>query len=325
MHFASYDRCTSRMPGDDLRHLRAFVAVVDAQGLARAGQRLNLSQPALSRQIQALERTLGVRLFHRTGRGVQLTSQGEDLLVRSRRLLADVDSLHERARALGGGEAGALRIGATPQMIEGLLAGFLPSYRRRHPGVEIHLVEDGGASLPGRLERGQVDVAVTVAGDRRLGQRVLAPPIHVLAALSRAHRLARRAILEIAELAELSLLLLRRDFGSRLWFDAACRVANIRPRVLLESGAPHTLIALARAGYGVAVLPSSVQIPPGGLRVLPLVLRGVPVGGWTALSWDPRRFLPPYAEQFVSELVVHARRAHPNREVIRRVPRLPPP
>jgi LysR family cyn operon transcriptional activator len=313
------------MPATELRHLRAFIAVADAQGFARAGQRLNVSQPALSRQIHALEDDLGVRLFRRTRQGVQLTPQGEDLLSRSRRLLADLHSLRERARALEGGQAGVLRVGATPQMIEGLLAGFLPSYRRRHRAVEVHLVEDGGASLPGRLERGQVDLAVTVAGDHRFGQRVLTPPIYVLAALARGHRLARRTVIEIAELSELSLLLLRRDFGSRLWFDAACQAANIRPGVLLESGAPHTLIALARAGYGVAVLPSSVPIPRGGLRVVPLVLRGVPVGGWIAMAWDPRRFLPPYAEQFVAELVTHARGAHPNRAVVRRVPRLPRP
>jgi LysR family cyn operon transcriptional activator len=309
----------------DPRYLRAFVAVVEAGGLARAGPRLNLSQPTLSRQIQALERSLGVRLFHRTRRGAQLTSQGEDLLARSRRLLADLHSLRERARALEGGRAGVLRVGATPQMIERLLARFLPSFSRRHPGVEVHLVEDGGASLPGRLEHGQVDLAVTVAGDPRFGQRVLAPPIYVLAVLSRTHRLKPTGGLEIAELSELPLLLLRRDFGSRHWFDAACQVANIRPHVLLESGAPHTLMALARAGYGVAVLPSTVEIPRSNLRIVPLTLRGVPVGGWIALAWDPRRFLPPYAEQFVTELVGHARHAHPNRGVVRRLPRVPAP
>ena len=77
----------------DLRRLRAFVAIVDAGGFARAAARVNLSQPALSRQIHALETELGVRLFDRIGRRVQLTSEGEDLLERSRRLLADAESL----------------------------------------------------------------------------------------------------------------------------------------------------------------------------------------------------------------------------------------
>jgi DNA-binding transcriptional LysR family regulator len=309
----------------DLRHLRAFVTVVDAQGFARAAARLHLSQPALSRQIHALEQELGIPLFHRSGRGVRLTAQGQDLLVRSRRVLADADSVRERARTLKDGHAGVLRVGATPQMTEGLLAAFLASYRRRHPAVEIHLVEEGGASLPSRLERGEVDLAVIVAGDRRFEERLLRPPVYVLCVCAKAHRFARRAALDVVELAEIPLLLLRREFGSRLWFDAACQAANIRPHVLLESSAPHALIALARADYGVAVVPSSVLIAGGGVRIVPLRLRGVPICGWTAIAWDPRRFMPPYVEHFVTELSAHARGAFPNRDVTRRLPRVPAP
>ena len=149
----------------NLRHLRAFTTIADAGGFARAAGRLNLSQPALSRQIHALESELDVLLFDRVGRRIQLTSEGEDLLRRSRRLLADADSLGERARSLKNGDTGILRVGATPQMIENLFADFLTRYRRRHPDVEVHLVEDGGARLHGRLERGDVHLATTPTGD----------------------------------------------------------------------------------------------------------------------------------------------------------------
>src|SRR5512145_668909 len=96
----------------ELHHLRTFVAIADAGGVGRAAAVLNLSQPALSRQIRGLEQALGVRLFDRIGRRIRLTSEGEDLLQRSRRLLADATSLGERARALKGGETGVLRVGA---------------------------------------------------------------------------------------------------------------------------------------------------------------------------------------------------------------------
>jgi hypothetical protein len=119
--------------------------------------------------------------------------------------------------------------------------------------VEVHLVEDGGLRLYGRLERGDVHLTLTAVSGR-FESRLLYP-MHALAALSPTHRLARRAALEIAELADEPLLLLGRDFGSREWFDAACSVAHIRPRVLLESAAPHTLIALAATGYGIAIIP----------------------------------------------------------------------
>ena len=121
----------------NLRHLQTFVAVADAGGLRRAAGRVNLSQPAISRQLHALEAELGVRLFDLIRRRVQLTSAGEDLLQRSRRLLIDAEAIGERARALKSGQTGVLRVGAMPQLIESMMVPFLKQYRRRHPGVEI--------------------------------------------------------------------------------------------------------------------------------------------------------------------------------------------
>ena len=120
----------------NLRFLRTFVAIVDNGGLARAAARLNLTQSAASRQIQALEGELGLRLFARIGRGMRLTSEGEDLLERSRRVLSDVVGLGERANALKSGEVGVLRVGATPQTIENSPRGVLVAlsqapYKRR--------------------------------------------------------------------------------------------------------------------------------------------------------------------------------------------------
>jgi DNA-binding transcriptional LysR family regulator len=309
----------------NLRHLRAFATIADTGGVARAATRLHLSQPALSRQIHALEDELGVPLFNRIGRGVQLTSEGEDLLRRSRRLLAEADSLGEHARSLKAGESGLLRIGASPQIIENTIAGFLTLYRRTHPGVEVQLVEDGGVRLQGRLERGEFDLTTTTGTE---GTPFLAKPlfpVHLLAALSPRHRLARRAMLEVAELADEPLLLLQSGFGSRAWFDVACHVANIRPRVLLESAAPHTVIALAATDYGIAILPSNAHVPARVVRAVPLVHRGVSVGKWQVIAWDPRRFLAPYAEQFVTEIVAYCRRDFTGRDIVRRAPPVPRP
>src|SRR5258705_851815 len=292
----------------DMRHLRAFVTIVDTGGFARAGTRLHLSQPALSRQIRAFEVELGVRLFDRIGRRVQLTAEGQDLLRRARDLLTGADSFGERARALKCGKTGVLRGGATPQAMETLLAGFLPRYRRGHPGVDVHLVEDGGIRLATRLEHGDVHLALTASTDARFRRRLLAP-LYVLAVLPRSFPLGRRTTLEIAELADSPLLLTRRDFASREWFDAACQLAHLRPRVLLESGAPSTLVALARVGYGIAVVPSNVRIPRNGVRAVPLVQRGAPIGRWLSLAWDPRRSLAPYARKSGRESVVFPARA----------------
>lgn len=308
----------------NLRFLRTFVEIADSAGFARAATRLNLTQSAASRQIQALEDELGLRLFTRTGRSVRLTSEGEDLLMRSRRLLFDADAIGQRASALKTGEVGVLRVGATPQVIENLLADFLLRYRKRHAGVEVHLVEDGGSRLPGRLERGDINVALMPADENRFSGRLLYP-MYVLAVFPAGHRLSRCKVLEVAELANEPLLRLTPSFASHGWFEAACDVAHIRPRVLLESVAPQTLIALARTGHGVAVVPSPVKIPRSGVRAAVLLHRGVSIGRWTVLAWDSQRFLPPYAVQFAEELVAHCQRGYPGQEYAECAPPLARP
>jgi hypothetical protein len=94
--------------------------------------------------------------------------------------------------------------------------------------------------------------------------------------------------------------------------------------VLLESAAPHTLIALTRVGYGVAVVPSTVRIP-GDVRAVGLVQRGGSIGRWLTIAWDARRSLPAYGEQFGDELVRYCRHDYPGRDLIRRAPPLPRP
>jgi DNA-binding transcriptional LysR family regulator len=308
----------------NLRHLRTFVLIADSGGIAKAGGRLHLSQPAASRQILALEQELGVQLFARVGRRFRLTSDGEDLLGRCRSLLTDADSINERARALKRGQAGILKVGATPQVIEALFAAFVPVFRRRHPGVEIDLVEDASGRLPIMLERGEVHVAQMPAGDERFASRLLYPTL-ALAVMPKTHKLARRATLDIAQLADEPLLLLTRASQARGWIDAAFGIVHIRPMVRMESAVPHTLIALAGSGHGIAVIPSNMLVPLTGVRVLPLMLRGAPIGRWSAVCWDAQRYLAPYAQDFIDELVAYGRRSNPGRAVIKRAPLLQPP
>jgi LysR family transcriptional regulator, cyn operon transcriptional activator len=130
-------------------------------------------------------------------------------------------------------------------------------------------------------------------------------------------------VLEIVELKDESLLLLRRAFASRGWFDTACHIARIKPRVILESSAPHTLLALARTGNAVAVMPTNVRIPLDSVRVLPLVHRRVSIGQWAIVAWHKDRYLAPYAEHFINELVAYCRRNYPGREFFKHAG--PPP
>ncbi len=307
----------------NLRNLRTFVATAEHGGLGRACSRLNLSQPAASRQIHALEAALGVALFEHVGRGLRLTSEGELLVQRSRQLLADADMLAEHARALKKGQTGTLKIAATPQMIATLLASFLPHHRRRHAGVDVLLVEGSATRQRSRLAGGEVHLTIMPAGPG-FSRRLLGP-VHALAVLPNTHPLARRKVAEVRALADEPLLLLQREYGSRAWFDAACEFAQVTPRILMECTTAHTLIELAAVDHGIAIVPSTATIRNPRLRALPVVHRGVSFGQWSTVCWDPRRFLPSYVEQFVDELVAHARRSFPGREYLKHAPPLAKP
>src|SRR5262249_33670065 len=114
----------------------------------RAAARLHMTQPTASRQVEALETEFGVPLFDRIGRRVRLTSEGGDLLLRGRRLLADADAMGDLAPALNAGATGLLPLGATPRAIATLRIDFLAVLRLRPAGAHTRCTEDGGVRLP---------------------------------------------------------------------------------------------------------------------------------------------------------------------------------
>src|SRR5262249_16302679 len=204
--------------------------------------RLNLTQPAASRQIQALEAELGVLLFDRIGRRLHLTSEGEDLLGRSRRLLTEAESLSERASALRKGDTGIVRVGATPTVIENTLSGFLGNWRSSHPTVEVQLIEDGGNALPRRLDHGEIHFGIMAVDETRFRFRLLYP-VYGLAVVRPKHRFGRFRTIDVAEMTDEPLMLLSGEYASRDWFETASRVARIHPRRGLRSGSPPPPIA----------------------------------------------------------------------------------
>jgi DNA-binding transcriptional LysR family regulator len=163
--------------GMDLRHLRTFIAVADQGTVSKAALRLRIAQPALSRQISALEQELGLMLFDRVGRRLVLTGEGEQLLEDCRNLLGQADFLKERAGSLRGGDSGVLKVAATPHQIESLLSIFLNRYAERYPKVEVKLFEAFGPAQLDLLERGEVHLGLRSphTDDSHLGSYPLPP------------------------------------------------------------------------------------------------------------------------------------------------------
>src|SRR5436189_392542 len=291
----------------DLKRLRTFVAVADLGTVSKAALRLRISQSALSRRISDLEYECGFKLFDRIGRRLFLTTRGEELLADCRGVLGQLRSLGERIELLKRGDRGVLKVAAPPHTIESVLAIFLPRYAERFPNVRVKLSEALGREQTPMLESGEVHVGIRHdQSDPRFESRVL-PPDEILAAFAPSLELGHAGAIDIGRLASYPLLLLESGYSIRRLFNAACRLAAVEPHILLESRAPHTLLALAEAGQGIAIIPSVLRTDRYMLKIARVAHRRKPLRDRYVIQWDKRRPMPSYAQNFCSALAEYIR------------------
>ncbi|HYR67101.1 MAG TPA: LysR family transcriptional regulator substrate-binding protein [Reyranella sp.] len=199
-----------------------------------------------------------------------------------------------------------LKVAAPPQTIESILSTLLPRYAERFPHVHVKLTEALGPDQSAMLERGEVHVGIRhdQYANRNFASHAL-PPDEVLAACSPSLQLGRAGMIDIGRLASYPLLLLEAGYSIRRMFNAACRLAGVEPNILLESRAPHTLLALAEAGHGVAIIPSLLRTDRYALRIVRVTHGRKPLRERLVIQWDKRRPMPPYAESFCEALAEH--------------------
>jgi len=299
----------------DLRHLRTFVTVADLGTVSQAALRLHIAQPALSRQIIALEEELGVALFDRVAGRLTLSGAGERLLDHCRGLLNYARELGEQAQRLRRSDAGVLKVAASPHFIEGVFPDFLQRYAKRYPEVEVKLVDVVGEAMIGMLERGEIHLAqsaVPAIGvhEGPIGNCPL-ESIETLAACHPGLQLGTGGTVEIERLAPYPLLHTGPEYVMRRTFDAACRVAGFTPNIALECRAPHALLGMAEAGHGIAIIPSAMRTHGYRLRIVRVAYRRKVLSLPLAILFDKRRPQAAYASAFCEMLAEHVREIFP--------------
>lgn len=249
----------------ELRHLRYFIAVAEELHFGRAAERLGISQPPLSQQIQALEEEIGARLFERTNRRVELTDAGRLFLDESRQVLAQVEKAVLLARRAHLGELGELKIGFTSSApFTSTIPSSIHAFRKAYPDVHLDLQEMSSRQVLKALLEESLQVGVI---------RPLALPdaVHwvelfrepLVAVLRADHPLAAGSEdgLAIAALAEEPFVFFPRSYGTGLYDQviALTRQAGFSPRIAQEASEAMTIIGLVSAGLGVSILPASFR------------------------------------------------------------------
>lgn len=251
----------------DWHHLRSFVAVAEEGHITRAAERLNTQQPPLSMRIRSLEKRLGVQLFRRKARGVEMTDAGQVLLAHARTLLEQQARTLEAVKRASRGELGRLCVGTIPTgPLHPLMASSVRLFRERYPDAVVTLEESLRDGLLARLRDEQIDVAFMRSepqdGAGLAVETLLTEPMVV--ALPRGHALAKRGArtpIAIRDLKGAPFVVFARQQGPAFYDStvAACQRAGFSPNIVQEAPRVTTAIALVAAGMGVCVVPESMR------------------------------------------------------------------
>ena len=274
----------------ELRHLRYFLAVGEDQHYGRASRRLGVAQPALSRQIQDLEKEIGFKLFDRLPRGVKLSAAGELFMEDARRILREVGEATARAARVARGQSGTLRVGfAENASWHGVAPDSFRRFRQQQPDVDLQLqpassLEQVDAIRSGSLDAGFVNFMPKADPD--LDQLIVGRQ-HVELAAPKRHPVTRLENLRLRDLTDAPFIWFPRR-ASPAFYDRLireCYRGGLRsPRIVQEGLNEATILSLVSAGLGVGwVLGSARWRSPQAVAILPVVDLNIPV--LLALAW----------------------------------------
>jgi DNA-binding transcriptional LysR family regulator len=297
----------------ELRHLRTVEAVARHRSLTKAGEELFLTQSAVSQQIRRLETELGVDVFHRTSRRVELTAEGRVILGYAQRALAEVDHLHQELEHITGLLSGELRIGGLYPTGHYDLFAMLAAFHEAHPGVAIHMTEGTQDDTFAALRGDELDCAFIAHDPDAIGDEFSADLLfkdELVVALPAEHPLTAQGAVTFEDIAATDLVAFRENSAMRLRLERKMAARGLQPRNAFICTEMAAVRALASSGLGVAVIPRSVAEQPGP----PIELRPFgpePLTWPVALVWRAARRQSPAGSAFLQLALEYGRTERP--------------
>ncbi len=270
-----------------LRQLEYLVTVVDEGSFTRAAELLHVTQPALSHQIRALERSAGGPLLERLPKNLRLTPTGRAMLPHARAALADAERARCAARQAAGLEAGELQIATLYSISLGVLPPTLKAWRRKYPDVGIRLYEHRHTTeLAEAMTTGQADVAIGPSPPAWPHPPQVLGIEEFVVVVAPDDPLARRATISLNDLADRAWVHYTPSHGLADLLDQACAQAGFQPRIAVRTEQTAAAPALAAAGLGPALVPANIlptsfdghvlRVDPPICRTLTAYTRGTP-------------------------------------------------
>lgn len=291
----------------NLKLLYMFLLVADHGSFRRAAEKSNRSEAAVSMQVKQLEAQLGLALFHRTTRRVELTRDGEQLVGSVRKALAEIETGLKSIRESADLESGTLSIACVPTVAATRLPHILLAFQKEHPRINVHVREMVATELIESIRQRQVDFGIGPkmdAGSQFSFQPILRDEMYAL--LPAGYKLQRKNGATLKELSQLPILMLTSLSAFRRELDAVLKARNLTLITKYEVRNPQTLCAMAEAGLGAALLPK-ISVPARTrLQAVPVVAPSLPRE--ICIVTFKGQSLPPAAARlasFVERLISH--------------------
>jgi LysR family hydrogen peroxide-inducible transcriptional activator len=273
----------------ELDQLRYFLRVAETKSFTRAAELLIVSQPALSRSVQRLEEELGVPLFVRKSRVVELSEAGEKFKIRAEQILALVDDT--KAQLTDDGQTGRVRIGAIPTVAPYFLPTFLKKFSKQFPRASSAVYEDTTKNLLHQIAQGEIDFGVLALpiNEKHIEVESLFEE-ELLLALPRHHELCEKAQIRLKDLEQIPFVMLDEPHCLSTTILSFCRNRNMQPVIVGRTNQLSTVQELVSLNHGISMVPRMAeQLDHAKTRVY-RSLSGTTLKRTIGVAWDPYRF-----------------------------------
>ncbi|CAN7704825.1 LysR family transcriptional regulator [Variovorax paradoxus] len=288
----------------DLADLRAFLSVADFSSFRAASDNLHLSQSALSRRIDKLESALGVTLFNRTTRKVELTTIGRAFVPKARSVMRELEDALVGIREVTDRVSGQVTIACVPSAVGYFLPAAIKQFHEAYPRVRIRLIDESSAEILMAVARGDADFGLTYIGTQEpdIDFEPLLEERFVVACPA-GHPLAKHKRVTWAELARHEYVTIAQGSGNRFLIDQALSHVESKPQWFCEVRHVPALVSLVEAGLGLGVVPRLAMPPKGHSGLVSLPLEGPRVTRLIGLIRRRGREFMPSAQLFYDMLL----------------------
>lgn len=284
----------------DIKQISYFMAIVQEGSFSHAAEKLAVSQPTLSIAIKKLEEELGVKLFYSFDRKQRLTDEGLRLQQGARQLLDVYQKTIEDVKVTTADSHGSFTLGLSPLFGACFFGDLLPGFSERYPNIKISMIEDGANKIDELVERGEIDIAVTLNTERLASfESCHFTTQRNVALLHKSHPLANEKSITVAQLRDESFAIFNQDFILHRQILSACHAAGFRPKFALLSSQWDFMVDIVSQNHGVSILPKPVldKHPDPNVRCVPLTDS---MKYWDiALAWNKQKYMPKACQTFL--------------------------